>query len=71
MRTLSNVDRTLKDRVCGRSAQSGRSTEAVAQNVPSDNLAGDQNHEINLADAMRHRFAVPGALNWNRILAKR
>jgi len=60
--TVSNVDPALRARPRGHAGQNERSTEATAQNVLSDTVAGGRNHEINLADVIRRRFELLGGV---------
>jgi plasmid stability protein len=60
--TVRNVDPTLKERLRVRAAHNGRSMEAELRHILSDALTGDRNCEINLAEAIRRRFAPLGGV---------
>ena len=64
MTTLSvrNVDPALKERLRVRAAHNGHSMEAELRDLLSAALSGDNSREINLADAIRRRFAPLGGV---------
>lgn len=64
MTTLSirNVDAALKERLRVRAAHNGHSMEAELRDILSTALTDDKSREINLADAIRRRFAPLGGV---------
>ena len=60
--TVRNVDPKLKERLRVRAAHNGRSMEAELRQILNDVLADDQRREINLAEAIRRRFAPLGGV---------
>jgi plasmid stability protein len=60
--TVRNVDPTLKERLRVRAAHNGRSMESELRHILSAVLAEDQAQEINLAEAIRRRFAPLGGV---------
>lgn len=60
--TVRNVDPTLKEKLRVRAAQHGRSMEAELRHVLSRVLADEGTPEINLAEAIRRRFAPHGGV---------
>ncbi|MGD9617774.1 MAG: plasmid stabilization protein [Alphaproteobacteria bacterium] len=62
--TIRNVDAAMKERLRLRAAQHGRSMEAEARRILSQAVAGDRDQpELNLAEAMRRRFAPLGGVD--------
>ncbi len=59
---VRNVDPTLKEKLRVRAAQHGRSMEAELRHILSDVLADERGEEINLAEAIRRRFAPLGGV---------
>ncbi len=59
---VRNVDPTLKEKLRVRAAQHGRSMESELRHILSDVLADDKGQEINLAEAIRRRFAPFGGV---------
>ena len=60
--TVRNVDRALKEKLRVRAAQHGRSMEAELRHILSDVLEADRQPEVNLAEAIRRRFAPLGGV---------
>ena len=60
--TVRNVDPRLKERLRVRAAHNGRSMEAELRHILSDVLGGDRECEVNLAEAIRRRFAPLGGV---------
>ena len=60
--TIRNVDPALKERLRVRAAHHGHSMEAELRDIVSAALAGEDNRETNLADAIRRRFAPLGGV---------
>jgi plasmid stability protein len=61
--TIRNVDAALKERLRVRAARNGRSMEAELRQILSDTLAPDSSRELNLAEAIRRRFAPLGGVD--------
>jgi plasmid stability protein len=62
--TIRNVDAGVKERLRVRAARHGRSMEAEARSVLSEAVAGDRDQpELNLAEAIRRRFAPLGGVD--------
>jgi antitoxin FitA len=59
---VRNVDPALKEKLRVRAAQHGRSMEAELRSILGDVLAGDKKGEVNLAEAIRRRFAPLGGV---------
>jgi antitoxin FitA len=59
---VRNVDPTLKEKLRVRAAQHGRSMEAELRHILSDVLEGGEKQEVNLAEAIRRRFAPLGGV---------
>lgn len=59
---IRNVDPTLKEKLRVRAAQHGRSMEAELRHILSDVLESAEQHEVNLAEAIRRRFAPLGGV---------
>ena len=60
--TVRNVDPMLKERLRVRAAHNGRSMEAELRHILNEALAGDRSREVNLAEAIRRRFAPFGGV---------
>jgi antitoxin FitA len=60
--TVRNVDAMLKERLRIRAAHNGRSMESELRHILKDVLAGDPQREVNLAEAIRRRFAPLGGV---------
>ena len=60
--TVRNVDPTLKERLRIRAAHNGRSMEAELRHILNDVLRGKTGSELNLAEAIRRRFAPLGGV---------
>ncbi len=63
MLTVRNVDPILKERLRVRAAHNGRSMEAELRHILNDVLGGDAHREVNLAEAIRRRFAPLGGVD--------
>jgi plasmid stability protein len=62
--TIRNVDAAVKERLRLRAAQHGRSMEAEARMILSEAVTADRDqHEPNLAEAIRRRFAPLGGVD--------
>jgi plasmid stability protein len=61
--TIRNVDAALKERLRVRAARNGRSMEAELRQILSDTLAPESSGELNLAEAIRRRFAPLGGVD--------
>jgi plasmid stability protein len=61
--TIRNVDAALKERLRVRAARNGRSMEAELRQILSDTLAPESSVELNLAEAIRRRFAPLGGVD--------
>ena len=60
--TVRNVDPALKERLRVRAAHNGRSMEAELRQILNAALAPDKGREVNLAEAIRRRFAPLGGV---------
>ncbi len=60
--TVRNVDPMLKERLRVRAAHNGRSMEAELRHILNEVLGGDAHREVNLAEAIRRRFAPLGGV---------
>ncbi len=60
--TIRNVDAAVKERLRVRAAQHGRSMEAELRSILSEMLEVDRDRELNLAEAIRRRFAPLGGV---------
>lgn len=60
--TIRNVDHRLKERLRIRAAQHGHSMEAELRQILRDTLGSGQGPELNLAEAIRRRFAPLGGV---------
>jgi plasmid stability protein len=61
--TIRNVDAAMKERLRVRAARNGRSMEAELRQILSDTLAPESSRELNLAEAIRRRFAPLGGVD--------
>ena len=61
--TIRNVEPRLRDQLRLRAARHGQSMEAELRDILRVTLAMDQGTEINLAEAIRHRFAPFGGVD--------
>jgi plasmid stability protein len=61
--TIRNVDGALKERLRVRAARNGRSMEAELRQILSDTLAPESSRGLNLAEAIRRRFAPLGGVD--------
>lgn len=60
--TIRNVEHRLKERLRIRAAQHGQSMEAELRQILRDTLQSGQPSELNLAEAIRRRFAPLGGV---------
>ncbi len=61
--TIRNLDASIKERLRVRAAQNGRSMEAEARAIVAEAIeAPARSAEVNLADAIRKRFAPFGGV---------
>jgi plasmid stability protein len=60
--TIRNVDQGLKERLRIRAARHGHSMEAELRQILRDTLERGQAPELNLAEAIRRRFAPLGGV---------
>lgn len=60
--TIRNVDRHLKERLRIRAAQHGQSMEAELRQILRETLQETTTAELNLAEAIRRRFAAFGGV---------
>ena len=60
--TIRNVDPRLKERLRLRAARHGHSMEAELRDILRLALAGDEQRETNLAEAIRRRMAPLGGV---------
>jgi antitoxin FitA len=58
--TIRNLDPTVKERLRVRAAQHGHSMEAEARDIISSAVGAERPREVNLAEAIRRRFASLG-----------
>jgi plasmid stability protein len=61
--TIRNVDHCLKERLRIRAARHGHSMEAELRQILRDTLDSGQAPELNLAEAIRRRFAPLGGVD--------
>jgi antitoxin FitA len=62
--TIRNLDAVVKQRLRVLAARHGRSMEAEARSILSGAVAGDREQpELNLAEAIRRRFAPLGGVD--------
>ncbi|HUN96106.1 MAG TPA: Arc family DNA-binding protein [Bradyrhizobium sp.] len=59
---IRNVDPALKEKLRVRAAQHGRSMEAELRDILNDVLAVEETAGVNLAEAIRRRFAPLGGV---------
>ena len=60
--TIRNIEPTVKERLRVRAARNGRSMEAELRAIVADAVGSDQGREVNLAEAIRRRFAPFGGV---------
>ncbi len=60
--TIRNVEPRLRDQLRRRAARHGQSMEAELRDILRVTLAMDQDSEVNLAEAIRRRFAPFGGV---------
>lgn len=60
--TIRNVNSAAKERLRVRASRHGRSMEAELRCILAEALESTQEHEPNLADAIRRRFAPLGGV---------
>ena len=58
--TIRNLDPAVKERLRVRAAQHGHSMEAEARGIISSAVGAERPREVNLAEAIRQRFAPLG-----------
>jgi len=58
--TIRNLDPAVKERLRVRAAQHGHSMEAEARDIISRAVGAERPREVNLAEAIRRRFAPLG-----------
>jgi antitoxin FitA len=58
--TIRNLDPAVKERLRIRAAQQGHSMEAEARSIISTAVGAERPREVNLAEAIRQRFAPLG-----------
>jgi len=61
--TIRNVEPAVKEQLRLRAARNGRSMEAELRNILVDAMGGERGREINLAEAIRRRFAPFGGVD--------
>ena len=61
--TIRNVDPVVKNRLRVRAARNGRSMEAELRVIVSDAIGAQAHEEVNLAEAIRRRFAPLGGVD--------
>jgi len=61
--TIRNLDPAIKELLRVRAAQHGQSMEAEARNILRSTLWAGPAREINLAEAIRRRFAPLGGID--------
>ena len=61
--TIRNLDPGVKERLRVRAAQHGHSMEAEARDIISSAVRTERPREINLAEAIRRRFAPLGGVD--------
>ena len=61
--TIRNVDPALKEELRVRAARHGRSMEAELRHILKEALGGEKRAELNLAEAIRRRFAPLGGVD--------
>ncbi len=60
--TIRNVDAAVKERLRVRAARHGRSMEAELRSILNSALGGGDDQELDLAEAIRRRFAPLGGV---------
>jgi plasmid stability protein len=60
--TIRNVDPALKERLRLRAARNGRSMAAELRHILHATIGVERNSEVNLAEAIRRRFAPLGGV---------
>ena len=60
--TIRNLDPAIKERLRVRAARNGRSMEAELRAILTAAFGTERNREINLAEAIRRRFAPLGGV---------
>ncbi len=58
--TIRNLDPAVKELLRIRAAQHGHSMEAEARDIITTAVGTERPREVNLAEAIRRRFAPPG-----------
>jgi antitoxin FitA len=58
--TIRNLDPAVKERLRVRAAQHGHSMESEARDIISSAVGAERPREVNLAEAIRRRFAPLG-----------
>ncbi|MGA8907219.1 MAG: Arc family DNA-binding protein [Acidobacteriaceae bacterium] len=61
--TIRNVDAAVKEELRVRAARNGRSMEAELRAIVTDAVGPTPHHEVNLAEAIRRRFAPFGGVD--------
>jgi plasmid stability protein len=61
--TIRNVASAVKDKLRVRAAHNGRSMEAELRAILSDAVGSDHTRDVNLAEAIRRRFASFGGVD--------
>jgi antitoxin FitA len=70
--TIRNLDPAVKERLRVRAAQHGHSMEAEARDIISSAVGAERPREVNLAEAIRRRFApLGGSDDWRSRHANR
>ena len=60
--TIRNIEQSIKERLRVRAAQNGRSMEAELRAIVTDAVETPAAPQLNLADAIRRRFAPFGGV---------
>ena len=60
--TIRNLDPAIKERLRVQAARNGRSMEAELRAILTEAFGTERNREINLAEAIRRRFAPLGGV---------
>ena len=61
--TIRNLDPVIKERLRVRAAEHGHSMEAEARNILATAVGAERSREVNLAEAIRRRFAPLGGVD--------
>lgn len=61
--TIRNLDPVVEERLRIRAAQRGHSMEAELRDILGEAVGGDSDREVNLAEAIRRRFAPLGGVD--------